>query len=124
ILNSGGLASLTMDTGTAAQPIITVNALGNNPAVSFADMQVPIFRNNAFIKNGAGLLRLSAANQFSGSLNINAGTLEVGNVANLSATSLPTIQLSGGTLSLRSDTAFNISSKTLWITSNSGLYVD
>src|SRR3982751_440370 len=56
ILSSGGLSTLTMDTGTTAQPIINVGPMGNNPAVSFVDIQVPIFGTKGFIKAGNGLL--------------------------------------------------------------------
>src|SRR5262249_55410196 len=112
------------ETSTTAQPIINVGPLGNNNAVSFVDIQLPVFSSKGFQKQGGGVLRITGANNMTGSINISAGTLEVANDAQLGLSTSSTIQMSGGALSLRSDVPLNLSNRNLWITGNSSLNVD
>ena len=53
-------------------------------------------------KSGAGTLILNAANTYTGTTFLNAGTLQVGNVTGLGAVAAP-LQINGGTLQLATD---------------------
>lgn len=87
---SSGTLDLQGDTRT-----ITV---GNGSAEVDLDIAVPI-TNGGLTKNGAGTMRLSAANTFSGPVTINGGVLRSNNAAGFSSSSLVTVN-NGGTLDL------------------------
>nr|MBP7275855.1 autotransporter-associated beta strand repeat-containing protein [Kiritimatiellia bacterium] len=65
--------------GAAARDLVISAAIGNGSA-----------GNHNMIKNGAGTMALTAANTFTGSTTINAGTLELGHVNALQNSSLNT----------------------------------
>ncbi|MGJ5079548.1 autotransporter outer membrane beta-barrel domain-containing protein [Bradyrhizobium sp. HKCCYLS3013] len=62
--------------------------------------------NTAINKTGIGTLVLSATNTFTGSVNINAGTLSVGATANLGNVANDVIISNGGTLAVTGTTTF------------------
>ncbi|MGB8166722.1 MAG: autotransporter-associated beta strand repeat-containing protein, partial [Chthoniobacteraceae bacterium] len=93
---SGGAGITANNTGTAQELIIRSDVAADSITLS-----TPILASSgALTKTGAGTLILNAANLFTGTVSLNAGTLQANNPASLNGQQLA---LSGGTLALRSD---------------------
>ncbi len=88
---SGAGSSVDLGGGTRTFTI------GNLSSDVDLDVAVPI-TNGGFTKNGAGTMRLSGANTFSGPVTINAGVLRSNNAAGFSASS--PITVNGGALEM------------------------
>ncbi len=88
---SGAGSSVDLGGGTR---VFTIGNLSSDVDV---DVAVPI-TNGGLTKNGAGTMRLSGANTFSGPVTINAGVLRSNNAAGFSDISV--INVNGGTLDL------------------------
>lgn len=71
--------------------------LGNGTSSVDLDVAVPII-NGGLTKNGAGTMRLSGANTFTGAVTVNAGVLVSNNAAGFSSSSVVTVN--GGTLDM------------------------
>jgi len=96
-----GANTLTLDT-TSGTPTIDV---ATNRTLTIS---ATISGNDGLKKNGAGALTLSAANSYSGTTTLSAGTLQLGNASSMGTSNLT--MTSGTTLQLRndSDTTFNV----------------
>jgi autotransporter-associated beta strand protein len=88
---TGASASVDLGGGTR---IFTIGNLADDVDV---DVSAPI-TNGGLTKNGAGTMRLSGANTFSGPVTINAGVLRSNNAAGFSSSSAITVN--GGTLEM------------------------
>lgn len=72
-------STLTLST-TSGTPTITVNTLGSSSGVQrTALLNTVLTGSQGLTKEGSGILVLNANNTFSGTLNVNAGTLRLGN---------------------------------------------
>jgi autotransporter-associated beta strand protein len=121
----GGSSTITLNTGNAnTQPILNVGNMGNSATYSYVEIAVPLYGTSGFIKQGGGRLILSGDNGVSGSISIQGGTLEVSSVNNLGTQTDAGIIMAGGTLSLRTNGAVDLSGRNLIVTANSGLDVN
>ncbi len=84
--------------------------IGNGSADVDVDVAVPI-NNGGLTKNGAGTMRLSGANTFTGEVTVNAGVLRSNNAAGFSSGSFITVN-NGGTLDMNgiTDTVASLAS--------------
>ena len=89
---TGASASVDLGGGTR---IFTIGNLADDVDV---DVSAPII-NGGLTKNGAGTMRLSGANTFSGPVTVNAGVLRSNNAAGFSSSSAITVN-NGGTLDM------------------------
>ncbi|HEX5219931.1 MAG TPA: autotransporter-associated beta strand repeat-containing protein [Verrucomicrobiae bacterium] len=80
----------------------TISLSGNNATsvgeASTLDLRGPVTGSGGFTKTGPGILRLAAANSFTGNLVVNAGTLMAGHNSALGATNGSTTIASGARL--------------------------
>jgi fibronectin-binding autotransporter adhesin len=132
-----GTGTLTLGTGSsvtsnAAATSATISgklALGVNETFTIADgaaafdMDISAVISGAFslTKSGAGNLKLSGVNTYTGSTTITAGTLTAGNAQALGLATT-TLSLGGGTLDLATDTTILAHNTTL--TANSAIASD
>ncbi|MDB6026219.1 MAG: autotransporter-associated beta strand repeat protein [Verrucomicrobiales bacterium] len=110
IINSG---TLVLGDGSSAQGTLGSGAITNNGTLVFnpADSQtnaIAISGSGTVIKRGPGLMRLSAANTFTGPVTIEAGTLQAGNAA-----ALGNATVSGGAATVQSGATLDIAGSAL-----------
>jgi len=93
ILNNSGGSTLSLNTGAATAPNITVSQ-------NTATLSLPVISTNGLSQSGAGTLVLGGNNTMGGTLTLNGGELGFSSLNNLplSATSITAITFGGGAL--------------------------